>query len=118
MKRHMISVRSYVHNRRGRVRRHWAIWFIVILVPVTVWLYWWVGHNTAPIAPLAPLAPLESAKPGDVLGEENSKSFTLPETVALAHEDYGNAASGVTTPVTKITFRYRSELPGGQSIIE
>jgi hypothetical protein len=118
MKRRMISVRSYVHNQRYRPRRRWGRWLFLGLVVVTGLGWWALGSKSIPGSPLDPLGAISGPpKPGDIVAEENFRPYTLAETIGLAKENYGGAAAGITTPVTKITFRYRSELPGGEEII-
>jgi acetyl esterase/lipase len=106
----------YVHNRKLKNRRQWLWWVVVAALPVSAWVYWWVGTRPVSVSPLNPLAPISQPKAGDVLGEDNYKSLTAPETQALARENYGGQANSINVPVTKISFHFRSELPGGVPI--
>jgi hypothetical protein len=110
-----MSMRTYIYNRRLKVRSSWLLWLVALLLPVAAYMYWWYGSAPIPVAQL-PTLPSAQPAPGSVLGEDAVKPYTLAETVALAKENYGAQAQAVTTPVTKITFRYRSELPSGDPI--
>jgi len=123
VKRRIVPTSSYVHNRR--VKHRYNRWLIVlaVAVPVVAYLYWQDGGIPAAIAPNAPKSvasatPVPTAKPGDVLSIVSIQSYTPVQTEALARQNYGAETPLVTVGMTKITFRYRSELPTGQLITE
>jgi acetyl esterase/lipase len=109
---------KYVYNKRLRKRHNIAIWVLLLLLCASGAAYWW---DTRPVPPpkidVAQATPLPQAKqvpePGDVLQEVSVQYFTPAQTEALAKENYGAVTPAITTGVTKITFRYRSELPDG-----
>jgi hypothetical protein len=110
-----MSVRNYVYNRRLKPGPSLALWLVVVLLPISAYAYWWFQTAPVPVTQL-PSAPVGQPAPGSVLGVDSTQRFTLAETVALAKENYGAQAQIVTTPVTKISFHYRSELPSGEPI--
>lgn len=116
MKRHLHHAGSTHHGTHPRRRGRRLAWLFGILGAMV--LYWFVflgGPSTLYAPGFTPtLGP--QARPGDVMSIDSVKTYNAAETTALIRENYGNAAPPATTSITKVTFRYRSELPGGQFI--
>src|SRR5262249_21139617 len=54
--------------------------------------------------------------PGEVIAQDSAQTLSIAQAANLARQNYGIATLPVTTGVTKITFHYKSELPGGDDI--
>lgn len=117
------AMRKYVYNKRLRKRHHLAIWALIVVLIGSAFGYWWFTRPGPPpkkVDVASEATPLpeahQVAEPGDVLQEVSVQYFTPAETLALAKQNYGTVTPTVTTGVTKITFRYRSQLPDGTFI--
>ncbi|HUD11520.1 MAG TPA: lipase family protein [Candidatus Saccharimonadia bacterium] len=122
MKKQIVPTRTYVHNRRMKRSRFWLLWLIALALPVAALAYWHSSSVTVATAPTkTPTASpspqrTPSQQPGDILNIVSVQYFTPEETFALAKQNYGADTLPVSTGVTKITFRYLSQLPTGQLI--
>jgi hypothetical protein len=118
----LVPEHTYVHDRRLKHRKFWLLWIIVVALPIIAFIYWRsngipvaIAPSKRPAQPVAKASP--SIQPGDVVGIDSVQDLTPAQTLALARQNYGNYTLPVTTGITKITFRYRSELPTGQMIV-
>jgi acetyl esterase/lipase len=117
----MVPEHSYVHDRRMKHRRYWLLWVIAIALPVFAFIYWQMGG--VPVATAPAKAPAKTTakavsvpQPGELIGVDSVENLNAVQTMSLARQNYGDYTLPITTGVTKITFRYRSELPNGQLI--
>lgn len=119
LRRHLAT---YEDGRPTRPRRAWRWWLVAaVVVALSAGLYYWLVPS-APVATrptpkaVATTPPAAPDKPGKVLGIDSVVHMTAPEATALAHQNYGAVTLAAATGVTKVVFRYRSQLPGGQPI--
>ncbi len=105
----------YIHSRRLRRPHGWAI---LILFALLAGAFLWYWRNGSPVvyAPNQPQASNLVPRPGSVLGVDSVQTFTPAQAAALARQNYGATTPAVTVGVTKISFHYRSELPGGAAV--
>jgi hypothetical protein len=98
---------------------------LVLVIPLVALAYWISGRDpvhvqkqSTPQVASNTASPQASPdpQPGDLLNVLSVQDFTVAQADALAKQNFGASALPVTTGVTKITFRYRSELPDGQFI--
>src|SRR4051812_6567310 len=103
---------SYLYNRRNRLKLHRGVWLALAAVALAFYAYWLSRSAPDIISNLqSGIVPQVSSRPGDLVTEDAVQSFTPTETAGLIRENYGAATPSVTTGITKVTFRYRSELP-------
>src|SRR5262245_54766736 len=89
---------KYLHHRLPRRSRRVLRWLWLLGVLGAVAAYWYVFlGGTALYAPgLLPITE-PTAKPGDVLGVDEVKTYTTSQAAALARQNYGGAAQSVRT---------------------
>ncbi len=106
---------SYTYNRRpGRNYRGILLFLASLAVFITTYLFW---HGDTPtILTTLGLAPTPSVGPGDVLGQDSVQVMNSAQTAALIKQNYGASAPPSPPGITKVTFHYRSEMPGGEQI--
>jgi hypothetical protein len=111
-------VKHKQHAYRHR-RRSWLwLWLLCVLAATIVYWFAFLGGPASLYAPNFTPAFGPTVHAGDVMSVESVKSFNPPEATALIRENYGPAAAPATSSITKVTFRYRSQLPDGQFVTE
>lgn len=101
--------------RRNRYPKGW-FWLLAlgVLATVSYWAYNGAGDPNNLAATPQPIQ--TKALAGDVVTVEAVQVYTPQEADALVRQNYGAGASPVTTSITKIIFRYKSQLPNDQDI--
>jgi hypothetical protein len=107
------SHKRYFHRRH----RGWLVLLLIAVMLSALLYYQRASNSSIAHAPASLEAPTPHVPgPGTVLGIDSVQTFTTAQTVTLTKEDYGSSTPAITTGMSKITFHYRSELPGGQAI--
>lgn len=114
-----VTHRPYLHKKFRLGRKHHLIWVVIVAVCVAAGAYW-IGHHGSKNQAIVPkVTPAPTPRPpqaGELLGIESVQPIRLSDAAALVRANYGAASPPVHTAITKITFRYRSKLPGGPFI--
>jgi hypothetical protein len=104
--------------RLGKRTRPWLRWLGILGIAASAVIYWmfFTGGPAALYAPGYTPAYAPSARPGDVMGIDKVENFSPSQTADLIKQNYGPTAEHPNVGLTKVTFHYRSELPGGKFI--
>lgn len=103
-----------------RPRRRAGLWLLLgalALEVLAVMLFARPGAAPAP-APRpsnTPAPTVAAAKAGDLLGVDKVEHLTAAEVVPLIRHNYPSGVPGEGVPITKITYHYRSQVPGENS---
>ena len=109
--------KPYRHDKPSRSHRRAVGAFIILSLITSAFLYYFIQLDadrrtrTVP-APVSSPIPLKPA-PGQLLGVDSKRTFSLAQTQETARENYGAVTLPAKSGVTKITFRYRSSDPDG-----
>lgn len=104
-----------------RPRRRAGLWLLLgalALEVLAVMLFARPGAAPAP-APRpsnTPAPTVAAAKAGDLLGVDKVEHLTAAEVVPLIRHNYPSGVPGEGVPITKITYHYRSQVPGGEFV--
>jgi hypothetical protein len=112
------AAQAYKYRRRRRRHGQGAIFFVLLGGIIAAAYFHWAHSTKPPVLPgvINSLPTPAAPKAGDVIAKDETKAFTQAQTIAVARQNYGNAALPIATAVTKITFHYRSQLPSGELI--
>jgi hypothetical protein len=109
--------RAYAHTASKRRKDFRWVWLLCILGAIILYWYAFVDAGSSLAPKFQPgLGP--QAHAGDLMSIESIKTYSPAEATALIRQNYGAVAKPAATGITKVTFRYRSQLPGGQYVTE
>lgn len=105
-------------HRRYRLLSRLALTMFAIGLIGTGWqVASWLSPAVSGGGPLT-LGPASTPIPkaGDIIATENVQTWTAQQAAAISRQTHGGRAPQVSTAITKITFRYRSQTPQGDWI--
>jgi hypothetical protein len=103
------------HGQRRRRREPWLLGIAFAILAYWIIILGGPGELYAPNFTPDTETP---ARAGDVMSIVAVKTYNPAEATALIRQNYGPTAPAATASITKVTFRYRSQLPDGHFIAE
>lgn len=101
-------------SKTTRVRPVFGL--ILLLTLFEAGVVYWVNSTSPPAGSSTLVQPNSPVRPGAVLGQDAVEHFTSAEASALIRHNYPAGVPGEGIGITKISFRYRTQLPDGQMI--
>ncbi|HVQ44483.1 MAG TPA: lipase family protein [Candidatus Saccharimonadia bacterium] len=103
---------------RYRVRP--AVILVLVLTLFEAVVVLWNNHVPAPdFTGATPAIPTQSRPaPGNVVAVDSVEQFDSAKTTVVIHHNFPAGVPNEASPVTKVTFQYQSQLPGGEFVTE
>jgi len=112
-------MKLFKHNHKGKPRSHRVrpvFGFILLLTVFEAGVIFWVSRTPPPAGSSVLTTPSSPARAGTVVRIDSVEHFNPTTTATLIRHNYPAGVPKEGIGITKITFRYRSELPTGQLI--